>query len=102
MHISLVILIALIILVMFFIPVLVAGNRHHHATWRIFILNFSILLTPVFFYYIPTTIYQGVPYDNGSQLLMLAMTCGVMFIGWIGALIWALSVKKVLPVYTNN
>jgi hypothetical protein len=65
-----------------------------------FILVLSVLLIGGFFYFLPAIL--GRSRTNATAIFLLNLLLGWTAVGWIVALIWALSEDKPKVIYYNN
>jgi hypothetical protein len=61
-----------------------------HFDWRVFILSFGFGLALALIYFIPSLLAARRRHPNATAIFILNFSLGWTFLGWIGALIWAI------------
>ena len=75
-------------------------NHYHH--WGFWPLGWGFTFLLLFPYFLPTIIAVVRRKASSFGIFMLNLFLGWTFIGWIGALIWALSADRQPTIIVNN
>jgi hypothetical protein len=63
-------------------------------------LLFVLLAVGIFVYFIPSMVAHGK--NRFNAILVLNIFLGWTFIGWVGALVWAVAEKREVPPFPPN
>ncbi len=76
--------------------------HHYHSWWPISIVGWFIAFVLLFPYFLPTIIAILRRKANTGGIFVLNLLLGWTLIGWIGALIWSLSLDAQPTIIVNN
>jgi hypothetical protein len=76
--------------------------HHYHSWWPVSIVGWFIAFVLLFPYFLPTIIAILRRKANAGGIFVLNLLLGWTLIGWIGALVWALSSDAQPTIIVNN
>jgi hypothetical protein len=77
-------------------------HHYYHSWWPVSIIGWFILFVLLFPYFLPTIIAIVRRKVNAGGIFVLNLLLGWTLIGWVGALVWALSSDAQPTIIVNN
>ena len=77
-------------------------HHYYHSWWPVSIIGWFILFVLLFPYFLPTIIAIVRRKLNAGGIFVLNLLLGWTLIGWVGALVWALSADAQPTIIVNN